>query len=184
MERTLPPGSSYGTVVRRRVAGEFWLTESSYAPESKTPRHAHEYAFFYTVLEGGYTETFGKTTLTPKPLAFVFHPAGDPHSHQCPGGSGRCFNLDVPPRQIEQLRDYAPISEAPRELEGGLLSWLGVRLYHEFRESDPVSTLAIQAVALEILAETARRSAHLNEPHPHTGCSRPTLCSVTASPSR
>jgi AraC family transcriptional regulator len=166
METPLRPGVSWGRVVRRREVAGFWLTESSYDPGSNIPRHGHEWAFFYTVLEGGYTETFGTTALTPHPGALVFHPAGDLHSHHCEGGSGRCFNLDVPPRWIEQAREYSAVPLARRELNGGLLSWLTVRLYREFRESDSVSDLAIQGVVLEILAETARCSARPGERHP------------------
>jgi len=163
METRLPPGSSFGKVIRRLAAAGFTLSETTYAPGLQVPRHAHEYAFFYTVLEGGYTETFGRTTLTPKPFALVLHPAGEVHSHHCREGGGRCFNIDLEPRWIERVREYSPIPERATDLEGGLLSWLAIRLYRELQEDDPVSPLSIEGVATEILAETSRRLAGLTE---------------------
>jgi AraC family transcriptional regulator len=105
METRLPPGSSFGTVVRHRAAAGFTLSETTYAPGLLVPRHAHEYTFLYAVLEGSYTETFGGTILTPKPFALVLHPAGEVHSHHCREGSGRCFNMDLEPRWVERVNE-------------------------------------------------------------------------------
>jgi AraC family transcriptional regulator len=152
-------------MVRRREVSGFWLSETCYDPGVQVPRHGHEWAFFYTVLEGGYTETFGAASLAPRPGALIFHPAGDVHSHSSGSSQARCFNLDVGPEWIERALDYSSSPTARQELSGGLLSWLGARLYREFRASDPVSDLAIQGVALEILAETSRRGARTGERH-------------------
>jgi AraC family transcriptional regulator len=157
MEIRLPPGSSFGKVVRHRAAAGFTLSETTYAPGLQVPSHAHEHAFFYTVLEGDYTETFGRTVLSPRPLTLVFHPAGEVHSHRCGDGGGRCFNIDLAPCWIERLREYCPVPHSATSLEGGSLSWLATRLYRELREADPLSALSIEGVALEILAETSRR---------------------------
>jgi AraC family transcriptional regulator len=159
METRLQPGSSFGQVVRHRAAAGFTLTETTYAPGLQVPRHAHEYAFFYTVLEGDYTETFGRIALTPRPFALVFHPAGEVHSHHCGDGGGRCFNIDLAPHWIDRMNEYCPVPQSATDLEGGLLSWLATRLYREFREADPLSALSIEGVGLEMLAETARRLA-------------------------
>jgi AraC family transcriptional regulator len=159
METRLPPGSSFGKVIRHRVAAGLTLTETTYAPEVRVPHHAHEWAFFYTVLEGTYVDTFGSSTLTPRPLAPVFHPAGEVHSHHFDNRGGRLFNIDLAPRRIEQMHEYCAVPACATNLEGGLLSWLATRLYREFRETDPLSALSIEGVALEMLAETARRLA-------------------------
>jgi AraC family transcriptional regulator len=45
---------------------------------------------------------------------------------------------------------------APGQLDGAIVRWAGRRLYGEFRQEDDVSTLAIEGLILELLAEGAR----------------------------
>jgi AraC family transcriptional regulator len=49
------------------------------------------------------------------------------------------------------------ISTRLRSLEGGVLNWLGYRLYREAQWGDAISTLAIEGLALEMIAEMSRR---------------------------
>src|SRR5687768_13100273 len=76
MRTSFAPGSSYATVTKRCQIAGFTLSETTYPRHFRAPHHFHEQAFFYTVLEGGYTETIGRTTLTPDPCTLAFRPAG------------------------------------------------------------------------------------------------------------
>ncbi len=54
---------------------------------------------------------------------------------------------------LESLRGLTHFDE-------GLLPWLAMRLYREFRAEDEVAPLAIEGLVLELLAGVARQSSH------------------------
>ena len=77
--------STYGEVRKRRQIGGFLLSETAYRADLKIPRHSHELAYFYTVLEGAYTETLASKTLDRKPFTLAFRPAGGVGNQECLG---------------------------------------------------------------------------------------------------
>src|SRR5262249_4047176 len=103
MELILPPGSSYGSIVRRRSVAGLTLTETTYPDGSRAPSHPHDTAFLYMALVDGYVDRFGRTELAPQPHTFVFHPAGEEHSHRWEAAGGRCFNVDLPPSWLQRI---------------------------------------------------------------------------------
>jgi AraC family transcriptional regulator len=147
--------SSYGEIVRSRQVTGFILTETTYHPGHETPRHSHELGYFYTVLDGSYRETLGKTTSEYAPPALAYRPGGEAHSHACGRAGGRCFNIyPVPAERFSDCLEKLGAAD----IDGALVPWLLTRLYREFRRTDSASPLAIEGLALELLAEAARRS--------------------------
>jgi AraC family transcriptional regulator len=145
--------SSTGEIVRSRQVTGFILTETAYHPGHKTPRHSHELGYFYTVLEGPYPETVGRSTRDPAPFTLAYRPGGEVHAHSCDGAGGRCFNIY--PISSERFSDCLETLGAA-EIRGSLVPWLLTRLYREFRRTDGASPLAIEGLSLELLAEAAR----------------------------
>jgi AraC family transcriptional regulator len=166
VEPRLAPGTFYGDPLgSRRVAG-FLLSQSSYAPGLVLPNHAHEAAFFYLVLQGSSTETFGQQTRTATASTLVFHPAGESHANQWHGAGGQCFHIEIAPSTLDRIREHALILDEPADFQGGWPVWLALRLHNEFQQMDGVSALAIEGLALEMLAEASRRPVKTMEPHP------------------
>jgi AraC family transcriptional regulator len=163
MIRRLSRADSAGQIVKNVEVGGFILTETSYDAGFRSSRHSHECGYFYTVLDGAYTETWGNTTKGYKPLTLAYRPAEFEHAHGC-DSDGRCFNICF----IGQDR-FAEITEklrAPLEVHDTLLPWLLTRLYREFSNTQDSSDLAMEGLALEILAVTTRPSSdvHLRRP--------------------
>jgi AraC family transcriptional regulator len=159
MEARLAPGSFYGEVIRsQRVAG-FTLAESVYEPETRLPAHGHDCAFFYLVLEGASTETYGRRTRAGVASTLVFHPAGETHANHWHGSGGRCFHIELAAGTLERLRCYSRAMDDPAEFHGGPPVWLATRLYDEFRRMDDLAPLAMEALALEIAVVSARPPA-------------------------
>src|SRR5436309_6271012 len=104
MEQRLAPGSFYGETLQSQSAGGFRFAESCYSPDHVIPRHAHEAAFFYFVLQGSSTEICGNTARTAGPSTLVFHPAGEPHSNRWHEAGGRCFHVEIEPATLDCLR--------------------------------------------------------------------------------
>jgi AraC family transcriptional regulator len=145
------------TVVKERRVAAFRLSESVYPAGLKTPRHSHQHACFCLVLNGGSLQTYGSKSRERKPGTMLFYPQDESHSESFGNTDSRVFSVEIDSGWLQRLTDY-PITRSESQLfEGGLLSWLALRLYSEFRSSDAVTALAIEGLALEILAEGARQ---------------------------
>jgi AraC family transcriptional regulator len=150
----LPRTSSYGEITKSRQVAGFVLTETTYRPGVRTPRHSHELGFLYTVLDGSFTESLGRIERDGQPLTLALHPAGEAHSHGSGTRGARLLNLY--PICLDRFEGCSNILLEPDDIRGAAVPWLVSRLYREFQRTDSASLLAIEGLALEILAEAAR----------------------------
>jgi AraC family transcriptional regulator len=157
MHIKLPTGSFFGkTTLRREVAG-LTFAESVYITELCIPKHEHANAFFNLVLEGTYTEVCGTRTRTRGPSTLALHPSGEAHADRWHGLGGRVFHVEIPPSRLEQIRAYSPVLDSAEDFHGGIPIWLATRLYQEHLRNDGVSSLVMEGLVLEVLAECSRR---------------------------
>jgi AraC family transcriptional regulator len=156
MATKLAPGQFYGQTQRSLEVAGLTFAESVYAANLDIPLHAHANAFLYFVIEGGYEETCGRETRSGGPSALVFHPAGEPHANRWLDAGGRVFHIDISHSRADAIRGHGPCLDRPADLRGGVAPWLAGRLYREYRHPDGASSLAMEGLVLEILAELAR----------------------------
>ena len=148
----------HGDVMRRTVVAGFTVTERVYSPNLKLPQHCHQDADFCFVLAGRFTEVSGKQVRYCRPRSVLFHPPGEAHSDHFHTGT-RCLGLQFSCYRTEDLlRRQASGTKTPINPLGGRLSQLAARLYREFRRADSVSRIMIEALALEMMAETFRQT--------------------------
>jgi AraC family transcriptional regulator len=133
------------------VAG-FVLRELSYAPFALLPRHSHETPYISFVLEGRGREQNGRPKRHLWPDTMRFHPAGESHSNQFARSGARIFCIEVTPAGVVRLRGHDVDLSKGVERRGGPAARLGHRLYQHFR-TETISTLAIEGLILELLAE-------------------------------
>ncbi len=160
----LPRTSSYGEITKSRQVAGFVLTETIYRPGVRTPRHSHELGFLYTVLDGSFTESLGRIVRKGQPLTLALRPAGQAHSHGCGTRGARLLNLY--PICLDRSEGCSNILREPDDIRGAAVPWLVSRLYREFQCTDGASSLAIEGLALEILAEASRSSSVPGERRP------------------
>jgi AraC family transcriptional regulator len=156
MNITLAPGSYYGDRQRTRQLPGIRLTENAYAPAFVIPRHAHESAFFGMVLEGGYRENYGTRSRECTPDTLVFHPAGEVHSERHDDVVVRIFSVEPAPRLLDRVREYSGALDCARVFQAGPLLRLAARLYTEFWAADASASLAMEGLALELIAGASR----------------------------
>jgi AraC family transcriptional regulator len=145
-----------GFQLRTNDVHGFRLIESAYPAGYELPKHSHEYGCFYVVLEGSLTERFGKKSRECEPMSMVFNRPGEEHSNSFQQTGGRCFLLEMYPDRLANLREHSLMLDQSAQFYGGLLAWLGIRAYKEFRRMDPVSPLVIESLGVEIMAEISR----------------------------
>jgi AraC family transcriptional regulator len=142
----------------RDIAG-LTLMEVYYPADYREPHHDHPNPYFQCVLKGSYTEHEANRDIDYTAFSLGFQPAGVPHISQIHQEGLHCFTIHIGPSWAERLQDHAGALRQATSYQGGLLPWLGVRLYNEFRDSDDVSPLAIEGLALEMVAEAIRCDA-------------------------
>ena len=157
MQRTLPYGHLYGKMLRRNEASGFVLLESVYAPGLKVPMHSHEQSGFCFVLRGTFERVYERMSQACRPADLSFHPSGEKHSERFYDSRVHLFSIQVSQQWLSRVRDYAIKLNDSAVFSGGMLSQLATRIYVEFRRMDEVSSLAIEGLTLEIMAEAARQ---------------------------
>jgi AraC family transcriptional regulator len=154
----LEPGSYYGTTERRYNLGGLTLSETAFPSGLVIPPHEHTNAFFCLLLEGCCTTSWERRTWTGRPTALTLYPAGFAHANRWHEG-GRALNVEFAPPWLERLKGRTKVLDRPADYEGGPLVWLARRLFEECRRPDDVSPLAVEGLALELLAECSRSRA-------------------------
>ena len=165
MSLQLPPGSLYGETLRSLKVSSFELSERVYPARFTTPKHSHKRALFCFVVQGDYTETYGKKTRECSTSALLFHPANETHAEHFHDSGGRSFIIEIAPEWLERMREYAAMVDTPAEFHGGIQELLARRLYKEFTRIDEVSALVIEGLMLEIIGEASRPNSEPNDNH-------------------
>lgn len=158
MVERMGPGCLHGTVVKRRAVANLILTETAHTAWSRLPRHAHENSYFCFVLQGIYTERYTRRELICKRATLTFLPAGEMHEDRLHSQDGRVFVLEIPPMWIDKLRENSLKLNETLLFRGGFLPNLFSRLNREIYKTDAASSLIIEGLAIEIMAEAGRQS--------------------------
>src|ERR1051325_11344823 len=153
----LRPGASHGHVTKSLTVADFILTEAAFEPHSRLPRHAHENSYFCFSLQGVYTERHGTREVVLRPSALTFRSSAQTHEAVVHSVATRVFMLEISSHWIERLRADSLRLESEVEFFGGTVTKLGARLNREFHRSDSAAKLAIEGLALELLAEATRQ---------------------------
>jgi AraC family transcriptional regulator len=157
MRERLPPGHLHGRVIKSLEVSGFILAESAHDAGSRVPRHAHDNSYFCFVLQGGYTEKCGRQEVLCKPSVPTFRGSGEEHEALVLDAQVRVFVVEIPPRWVERLREDSLSVSSASDFSSGAFPRLGARIHREFHKTDTASRLAIEGLALELLAEAVRR---------------------------
>jgi len=154
-----PKNFTHGEILRWRRVGGLVLGEVKYEPGERIPRHVHAHARFVLVLAGGLTEVRGDETNRYESSTLLFRRADEPHAYQVSRSGATCLIVDVEEGWYARARQHAPVLSGSAAFRGGFVLHLAHRLHGEFRQRDEVSRLAIESIALGMLAEASRRVA-------------------------
>ena len=153
------PGSRPRTVIRRREAGAFRLTEASYAARAAIEPHEHRNPTITLVVAGACLERFGPRTEELTPVSVLIKPAGLRHRNEVGGSGARGLFISARPGDIDAL------CRSPRTLAGVVhheapgLARLGRRVRRAFWDDAGGGGLAIEQLLLELLAEAGSEAA-------------------------
>ena len=158
MVEKLRPGSLQGRVTKSLKVSDFILTEASYEARSRLPSHAHERSYFCFVLHGTYTERYARQEILCKPATVTFRASDEPHEALLHDVDSRVFVVEISPRWIETLRADSLSLKSAHGFCGGAAPRLCASLNREFHKTDTAAKLAIEGLAIELLADASRQS--------------------------
>jgi AraC family transcriptional regulator len=152
----LPSGHFPTKIANSCKVAAFSMAETVYTPGQKLPRHSHERSGFIIVLQGTFTESYGRRTRACAPPCAIFRPSEEVHANHFHRTGGRCFNIQFDAQWLERIREGANILNDSADFYGGPVFHLGMKLYREFRLMDQLSPLVIEGLALEMMVEATR----------------------------
>jgi AraC family transcriptional regulator len=157
MQIKLTPGKLYGRNLKTRQVAGLRLAEVVYSPGYKTPEHSHDLPQLCLVRKGTFAEAYDRKTREVGPLSLITRPAGESHAQRFYDSEVHCLIVEVEHGWLERVReDQGPLNDSAA-FHGGLSIWLATRLYKEFQLADEASSLAIEGLALEVMAELSRK---------------------------
>ena len=156
MSNNLKAGEFYGQVPGKRNLSALTLTEVVHTRPISVPKHSHELGHFQLLLDGSYLENCGGKSVASRPMTISWHRPGIIHKDEIGAQGGRFFMIEMHPRAIEQMKQFARLP-ADFYARHSPLVWLGCRLYHEFKNWQLCSELVAEGISLEMLAFAARQ---------------------------
>jgi len=149
--------SVQGQILRWRTVGDLALAEVVYEPDQYIHRDTHPHARFVLVLKGSLTRSRCDDSAACGPSTLIFEAANQQHSYTASADGAVCLVVDMEPAWISRAQSHAQVLADTQVFRRGLLLHLARRLYGEFRLRDEVSRLAIESLALGVIAEASRR---------------------------
>lgn len=157
MVEKLRPGSLQGCITKSLRVSDFILTEATYNARSRLARHAHERSYFCFVLHGTYTERYGRREILCKPSSVTFRASDETHEALLHDTDSRVFVIEISPRWIETLRADSLSLKSDHDFYEGATPRLCASLNREFHKTDTAARLAMEGLAIELLAEASRQ---------------------------
>lgn len=160
---SLPPGHLYGVNLRNRRVGGLTLTEIVYPPSYQVPKHSHELSQVCFVRDGTFSESYGRKSRECSPLTLIARPPDETHAHSFHNSGATCFVIEIGSELLQRVREHSVVLDDSASFHGGFLAWLAKRIYNEFNCADKDSSLAIEGLTLEMMAEMSRRNVKVLE---------------------
>lgn len=152
----LDAGVHFGSTPRTATLGRFRLAEAHFAPNLRTPSHAHECPAFALMLSGDYVQHYGHHHVAYAKSCVVYRPPAIEHRDAI-GGAGAVSFIVEPDRLW--LRDLKGISiDCSRAVSHSTdrVRTLMREARRELIEPDASSALAIEGLMLILAVEFSR----------------------------
>jgi AraC family transcriptional regulator len=159
----LPPGKLYGRNLKTRQIAGLRLAEVVYPAGFQTPKHSHDLPQLCLVRKGTFVEVYERKKREVRPTSLITRPAGESHTQRFYDSEVHCLIVEVELGWLERTLEHQVSLDDSAAFHGGLSVWLATRLYNEFQLADHASSLAIEGLTLEILAELSRQQVKTSE---------------------
>jgi AraC family transcriptional regulator len=144
----------------RRVELLDSVSETTYPPRLRLPRHAHSSAYLCFVKDGGFTERQGRRVETYDRTWCVFRPPNDEHANEFNAAGAVCLNIDIGDSWLQRFHELG-LTDRRLSVQSPFVAQLSGRLDDELRATDSASQVVIESLAAEVLVFASRRHDRL-----------------------
>jgi AraC family transcriptional regulator len=159
----------HGKFINNRVVKGLSLGEAVYAPHLRLSKHSHRNPGFCLILQGEYVESYDGASLDCQPLNVKFQPAGEAHTDFYGNTTVRSFIVELESGWLKRTGADVLVGNSPLVFRNNSLTWLMTKLRKEFHSADVEASLAIEGLALELIAETSRNRAKFSGKNSFSG---------------
>lgn len=145
-----------GHTLARYKTLAFEFTERTYPLGLQISSHTHEEPYLGITIGGRHDQKSDGHVRSCVPGTVTFHPRGDTHSDSFRGSSARMLNVKLLHPTLEDLLGNHRIIAAPVEMVSNRSNWLVRTIRHEMRHPDKLSSLSLEGLGWELLAEALR----------------------------
>lgn len=160
--RPTPTTLTLGILLDRVDTGAFTVTRSTYDPGKQLPSHAHDLASATIVLRGNVTERVANRRFDCDREHTLVRPAAVVHSNSYGTTGAECMIVGAQADWVADDVIARRVFSAPRLTRGSTPPTIVHGIRRELRVGDEASALALEGLALELVASLARQldSAH------------------------
>jgi AraC-like DNA-binding protein len=134
----------------------FVLQLGAHPGGSEIARHHHDDPTICCVLRGGFTEYSRGEAAYCAPETLKLMPAGEPQSNRFGSAETRGLRIEVDRHRFADVPAIHQVLDEKKHTSGGRGSEIARRMVGELTASDTAGPIAVEGLALELLAELAR----------------------------
>lgn len=152
----LKRGDFIGRTCREVELRDVTLKEVVDRAEDEVPRHTHEDAHFLLITGGLYITSARNVSQPCSSSTLIFNPRGTTHRDRFHTRGARFLTVSIKSDALACPPGSADLIDHPVGFIGGEVSWLGLKLYREFRKPDEFSAVVLEGLALELMGRALR----------------------------
>ncbi len=138
-------------------SSSFRATEMWFPARHRLPRHFHPHNGLAVMLEGSFDLGMGGRTVSCPAGAVVIEPAGESHTNRMEEGGAHVLALQFNPADGDLREASGGALDHPCQLRDLAILACAWRIAGELKRPDAVTSLAIEGLGLEMIAEASRR---------------------------
>ena len=146
------------SIVQRTQAGGLMFTETVFEPYTVLGRHTHANAYISFVRAGSYTERLGPITRVCESSTLLFHAPGETHENRFHAEPVRLLRIEAFASDLLRAHVGAAAGGPVRSVQP---CFLCQRMLRELDRPDDLTSLVLQGLAYELVAELTRSSRRL-----------------------
>ncbi len=136
--------------------GGFEFTDAWFPPGTRLATHTHDRTVVAVTLEGRIESALARHTLSCQQNDVWTEPGGDAHANTVGDEGARVLVLQPDPALDELLHPARALLDDVRWFSSPAVAALARRVVPELRSKDPLSSLQLEGLALEMLASATR----------------------------
>jgi AraC family transcriptional regulator len=148
-------------------AGGLLVTDALFPPCAYLTAHVHDRACVATTLAGSFDSRMRGRPYWSEASMFLCEPSGERHDNRIGNAGARVLIVQPDGYRVELVRPFVAFLDIINHQKAPEVTLIARRLSSEIAQADGVTPLAVEGLALELLAVAARTfEAEASEPAP------------------